>query len=153
MCCCRALNAEVGISPGGGVKVSQVIATNKAGGAIHNQQFAMIEGIVARVKYVPQPAKSLVLQQVHLRRKDLEIVWHHQICKTVIDGVDLDSLSGFARKSLFKLLAYFIPFPDVGFQVDALLRGINGGEHSVVEITPIAINLENVLSDVFFLQV
>src|SRR5215470_2781844 len=142
MGCGRALNAEVGISPGGGVKASQVIAADKADGAIHNQQFAMIEGVVARVKYVPQPAKSLVLQHVHLRWEDLEFVWHHEICKTVIDSIDPDSLPGFACEPLFKLLAYFIPFPDIGFQVDALLGGVNGGEHSIVEITPIAINLK-----------
>src|SRR5260370_2195796 len=57
MGCCRALNAEVGISPGGGVKASQVIAADKADGAIHNQQFAMIEGVVAEGKNVPPPPR------------------------------------------------------------------------------------------------
>src|SRR5690348_8604454 len=86
------------------------------------------------------------------RWKHLERVRHHGIAKAVEDHVDPHALGGFARQVLFERLANGIVLPDVGFQVNALLSRIYSGEHVIVEVAPIIIDLESILTDGHFAQ-
>ena len=47
---------------------------------------------------------------------------------------------------IFEILPDRIVLPDERLQIDGLLRVIDGREHGIVEIPPVAIELERVLS-------
>ena len=78
---------------------------------------------------------------MYFRRKLLEFVRHHCIAKAVENDEDIHSFMGFSRQVLFEFLTNRVAFPDVGFQVNAFLRGVNGGQHRIEEVAAIIIQL------------
>src|SRR5437588_5770182 len=90
---------------------------------------------------------------MNARWEDLEVVRYHCIAKAVEDNVDIHSLGGFAYQVFLELLAHGVAFPDECFQVNALLCSINGCEHRIVEVTPIIIDLQCIVSNTHFVQV
>ena len=113
----------------------------------------MIQGVAPQVEQLPGTAYRLVGQRMNGRGKHLERVRHHGIGKAVEDHVDLHALGGFASQVLLERLTNGIVLPDVGFQVNALLGRIDSGEHGIVEVAPIIIDLQAILTDTHFTQV
>ena len=52
-----------------------------------------------------------------------------------------------------KRLTNSIIFPDIGFQINALLGRIYSSEHGIVEVALIHIELQTILPNVYFAQV
>src|SRR5436305_13157103 len=148
-----ASNAQMRIAPDGRVEAPQVIPTNDTGSTMHDEQLAMIQGVAPEVEQLPGTAYRLVGQRMNGRWKHLERVWYHGIAKAVEDHVGLHALGGFACQVLLERLTNSIVLPDVGFQVNALLGRIDSGEHGIVEVAPIIIDLQAILPDVYFTQI
>src|SRR5579859_783204 len=104
----------MGIAPGGGVEAPNIIATDEAYRPISNEEFAMIQGIVAWVQNMPGPMHSLVLQYMNAWERSglFEGTWHHEIAKGIKDDIHLHSFSRLLDQMLFELLANRIIFPD-----------------------------------------
>src|SRR6266700_917443 len=84
--------------------------------------------------------------------KSLKCARYDSIGKAIKDHINFYTLIGFACEFLLKLAANRVVFPDIGFQVNALLCCINCLEHMLVEVASIIIDLDTVLTDIYFLQ-
>src|SRR5436190_7408800 len=89
---------------------------------------------------------------MYVRWEDLELAWYHCIAKTVEDHVDIHTLVSFAYQVFLELLAHGVVFPDESFQVNSLPGSVNGGEHRAVEVAPIIIDLQCIVSGAHFVQ-
>ena len=138
-CCSRAAYRQMRVAPLGGIQRTQVVAPDEAGGAIGDQDLAMIQGVPAQVQQVPGTTNATVFQHMDRRMKGgLEGAWDDEIAKAVKDDIDGNSLLGFSRKMLLKFLSNRIRFPDIGLQINTLVCRIDGLEHRIVEITSVA---------------
>src|SRR5579859_6495417 len=113
----------------------------------------MLQCIASRIEYMPGLAKCPVFKHMHVWWEVLKCPGHHRISEAIEDHIDFHSLIGFACQFFFKLSTYRVIFPDIGFQIDALLRSINRAEHSIVKVTSIIINLDSILINEYFLRV
>src|ERR1700674_3689763 len=96
---------------------------------------------------------SIVSQHIDIGRKDFEFAGHDDVGEIVEDNVNLDALGSLARQVIFECLAHRIAFPDISFQVDRFLRGINGREHRVVKLAPVIKELDFVFTNIHLFQV
>ena len=87
-----------------------------------------------------------------VRRENLEFGRHNHIGELVKYDVDIDALISLARQVILEFLSDLVAFPDVRFQVDALLRVVDRGKHVVVEIVPVIVQLHHVLAHPYLLQ-
>ena len=87
-----------------------------------------------------------------IRWEDLEVVRYNCITKAVEDHVDIHALVGFASQVFLELLAHGVALPDVCFQVNAFPSSVNGSEHRIVEVAPIIIDMQAVVSNAHFVQ-
>src|ERR1700693_308100 len=135
------------VTPLGGIQRTQVVAPDETGGAIGDQDLAMIQGIPTQVQQVPGTTNATVFQDMDSRMKGgLKGGRDHEVAKAIKDDIDGNPLLSFPRKMLLKFLANRIRFPDVGLQINTLVCRINGLEHRIVEITPIGVQLEGILT-------
>ncbi len=143
----RPLQTHVSVAPGRGVQAAQVVAADEGHPTVHHQQLAVIQGVAPGIEQVPGPADGTVIQDLDRRREALEGARDDQIGKAVEDDVHGDALLGLARQVLLERLANGIALPDERLQIDSLLRGVDGGEHGVVELAAVAVDPEVVLAD------
>src|SRR5216684_1979294 len=129
------------ISPLGGIKAPQVVATNEASSAVHYKHFAMIQGIASRIKDMPGRTNGLILQFMDRWWERLEGAPYYKIAKAIEDDIDSYTLLRFPGQVHLQLLAKGITFPNERFQVDTFLCIVNGIKHGSIEILPIPIKL------------
>jgi hypothetical protein len=87
----------VRVAPGRGVEAAQIVAAQEAHAAVYHEHFAVLQGVAARVEYLPRPAEALVGEGLDSRRKLLEGTGNNQVTEAVKDHVDGDPRGGFAR--------------------------------------------------------
>ena len=73
---------------------------------------------------------------------------HDEIAEGVEDDVDGDALARFADERLLELLADGVALPDERLEEDRLGGAVDGFEHGVVEVAPVAVDTQGVLADV-----
>src|SRR5689334_390084 len=114
--CSWAAQSHMRVTPLCGIQRAQVVAPNEAGGAIDDQQLAMIQGIPTRIQQLPGTTNGTVFQHMNSRMKGrLEGARDDEIAKAIKNDIDCNSLRGFPREVFFKFLANSIVFPDVCF--------------------------------------
>src|ERR1700680_2447776 len=96
---------------------------------------------------------GIVTEQVYVGRKNFEFARHDDIGEIVKDNIDIDAFGCLTRKMVFEGLADGIVFPDEGFQVNALLRGIDGSEHRVVQLASIVEELDFIFTNLYYFEV
>src|SRR5512146_2057881 len=132
------------IAPLGRVDAADVVAADEGGLAIHNQQLAMVKRIAPWHEQMTRAADGAVAQRVDVGREALERAWHDEIAKEVEYHVDGDAFGGLPQQMLLEFSADRIILPDVGLEVDAVSRGINGIEHRPIDIAPVGVDLERI---------
>src|ERR687885_2032953 len=96
---------------------------------------------------MPGTVDRLVLARMDARWEALEGRRHDQIGEAVEDHVDVDARGRLLSQVFFERPADTIALPDERFQVDTFLRGIDGGEHRIVQLAPVPVHLEEVLAN------
>ena len=89
---------------------------------------------------------------MHCRREDLEGVGHDQIAEAIEDHIDLHPLLGFACQGILEGLTDLVLFPYIGFEIHTLLCCINRCKHGIVEITPIIVDAQAIVSHLHFVE-
>src|SRR5579872_7108027 len=132
------------VAPLGGVETPDVVPTDEGYLAVHDQQLAVVERIAAWHEQVARAMDRAIAQRMDAGGKLLELTRHDEIAENVEDHIHRDILLGLARQVLLEFLTDRIIFPDERLEVNTFSGGVNGGEHRIIHVAPIGVDLERV---------
>src|SRR2546426_1180336 len=125
------------VTPLCGIQRAQVVAPNEAGGAIDDQQLAMIQGITTRIQQLPGTTNGTVFQHMNSRMKGrLEGAGDDEIAKAIKNDIDCTPLLGFPREMRLKFLANSIIFPVLAASVSPYSHSSMRSDYPVLQPTP-----------------
>src|SRR5579875_2592454 len=151
--CRRTMYTQVRIAPLGSIERANIIAANKANDTIHNHQFAVIQRIAAWIENIPGTLHGMILHKVNGGMKGIfEGAWHDEVAESIKDDIHLHALGRLLSQALLKLPADSVAFPEICFDINALARRVDGLTHRIVEILPIDIQLEAVLTNLHLVK-
>ena len=108
----------------------------------------MVQGVMARVQHVPGPAERPVAEHLDaVREVALELARHDKVREAVEDDADAHALGGLTSEMVLEAPADGIALPDEGVHEHRLAGAVDGGDHVVVEVLAVAIELEGVALD------
>ena len=127
--------ACVGVAPAVGVVLADVVAADVGGGAVDDEQLAVVAPPVAGEEELRASGHERVALDVDaLRQAAVELLRHDEVGEGVEDDVDLDAALVGVDEGLAEAPTDGIGLPDVGLEVDPRGRGLDVGEHVLEEV-------------------